>query len=97
LLPADAAALPAPRPGTVAVAIRHPVRPRESYKPSLLDALKRLDQAQQLAESRRLFYVAATRAKERLILVGKDGKGGRNSWQQWLEEALGVTDAHKQA
>ncbi len=104
LLKEDTPELPEPRPGTVAVAVRHPRRPREMYAPRLLKALHRLDVAQQLAESRRLFYVAATRAKERLILAGKPPRllasGGVAkmpvSWQKWFEEALGLTDAHKQ-
>src|SRR5262249_35879918 len=50
LLPCDGG-LDQPAPGTVAVKIRHPSRPREVYTPRLLAALHRLDQAQQLAES----------------------------------------------
>jgi ATP-dependent helicase/nuclease subunit A len=95
LLPDDAAQLPHCRPGTVAVSVRHPCRPRETYTPRLLQALRNLDRAQQLAESRRLFYVAATRAKERLILAGKPLTKTRVSWQKWFEEALGLTDEHK--
>jgi ATP-dependent exoDNAse (exonuclease V) beta subunit len=68
-------------------------------------ALENLDQAQEMAEARRLFYVAATRAKERLILAGKeprrkkDGSLFRNgqSWQRWLEEALDIQDEHRAA
>ncbi len=104
LLKEDTQELPEPRPGTVAVSVRHPRRPREMYAPRLLKALHRLDVAQQVAESRRLFYVAATRAKERLILAGKPprllSKGGTAklpvSWQKWFEEALQLTEAHKQ-
>lgn len=99
----DALELSEPRPGTVAVCVRHPRKPRETYKPRLLKILHRLDVAQQVAESRRLFYVAATRAKERLILAGKQPrtltKGGLAklppSWQKWFEEALRLTEDHK--
>jgi ATP-dependent helicase/nuclease subunit A len=109
LLPCHPTRLTQPRPGTVAVKVRHPRRPRETYAPCLFKALQRLDQAQQLAESRRLFYVAATRAKERLILAGRE-KGTvplrregqspfpgrlRQSWQKWFEEALGITEEHQ--
>src|SRR5206468_12904016 len=52
--------------GTVALTLRHARRPREWYVPRLLRALRGLDTAQDLAESRRVFYVAATRAKEHL-------------------------------
>jgi hypothetical protein len=100
LLAEDAADLPDVRPGTLSVAIRHPRRPREMYTPRLLTALRSLDQAQELAESRRLFYVAATRAQERLILaarqprVGKDGKPRKlpESWQKWFEDALRLSE-----
>lgn len=92
------------RPGTLAVTVRHPHRPRETYTPRLLKALRNLEQAQDLAESRRLFYVATTRAKERLILAGKqprlkkDGEPRKlqTSWQKWFEDALGLTEEHKQ-
>jgi len=94
---------PSLRPGTLAVSVRHPNRPRESYRPRLLKALRELERAQDLAESRRLFYVAATRAKERLILAGKpprlkmDGtpRKRQTSWQKWFEEALGITEEEK--
>jgi len=63
LLAKDESEHPEVRPGTLAVAIRHPQRPREIYTPRLLTALRDLEKAQELAESRRLFYVAATRAR----------------------------------
>ena len=67
-------------------------------------ALRNVEQAQELAESRRLFYVAATRAKERLILAGRQPKQKKDgewhqlveSWQKWLEESLGLTPEDKQ-
>jgi ATP-dependent helicase/nuclease subunit A len=96
LLPDDAAQIPHCRSGTVALSVRHPCRPRETYTPRLLEALRNLDRAQQLAESRRLFYVAATRAKECLILAGKPSARARVSWQKWYADALGLTGEHKQ-
>jgi ATP-dependent exoDNAse (exonuclease V) beta subunit len=104
LVPPDEEEIPDVRPGTLAVVVRHPQRPRETYTPRLLKALKKLDQAQELAESRRLFYVAATRAKERLILAGKqpglkrDGQPQKLqlSWQKWFEDALEIDEEHKQ-
>jgi ATP-dependent helicase/nuclease subunit A len=94
LLQRDAGFIAEPKPGTVAVKVRHPRRPRETYAPRLFKALQRLDLAQQLAESRRLFYVAATRAKERLILAGRQPSRGRLpvSWQKWFVEALGIRE-----
>lgn len=104
LLPEDCADLDALTPaGTVSVAVRHPRRPREVYTTRLLKALSDLDRAQALAESRRLFYVAATRARAHLILAGKQprvapsGKPVRlhDCWQRWLEDALGIRDEDK--
>jgi hypothetical protein len=88
-----------PAAGKLGVSVRHPRRPREMYVPRLLKALADLDRAQALAESRRLFYVAATRARERLILAGKEPRlkadgtpmKMQESWQRWFEEALGIT------
>jgi ATP-dependent exoDNAse (exonuclease V) beta subunit len=94
LLHRHAAHLPEPSPGTVAVKVRHPRRPRELYTSCLLRALQQLDLAQQLAESRRLFYVAATRAKERLILAGRPSNRPGQSWQKWFGDALGITEEH---
>jgi ATP-dependent exoDNAse (exonuclease V) beta subunit len=75
------------------------LRPRETDTPRLLKALQNLDREQQTAESRRLFYVAVTRAKERLILAGKEteapGRPAAISWQKWFEGALGLTEEHK--
>ncbi|MGE3809549.1 MAG: UvrD-helicase domain-containing protein, partial [Gemmataceae bacterium] len=103
LLGGDADTFRGVRPGTLSVRLRHPGKPREPYYPLLLKALQRLDRAQQLAESRRLFYVAATRAQERLLLVGKEPgftkKGERRtlptSWQLWFERALEMTEEQK--
>jgi ATP-dependent helicase/nuclease subunit A len=104
LLKEDEKDFPSVQPGTLAVSVRHPHRPRKTYTPRLLTALRNLEKAQDLAESRRLFYVAATRAKERLILAGKqfppkkDGSPRKfqASWQKWFEDALGLTEEHKQ-
>src|SRR5439155_3850651 len=60
LLAEDKQENPDVRPGTLAFVVRHPLRPRESYSPRLLKSLRELEKAQDLAESRRLFYVAAT-------------------------------------
>ncbi len=94
-LPADASGLPVVRAGTIAVSVRRPRRPRDFYRPRMLRALHNLERAQQLAESRRLFYVAATRAAERLILASGQPNSQRPSWQRWFEDALGITDIDK--
>jgi ATP-dependent helicase/nuclease subunit A len=103
LLPVDREEVSRVVRGSLAVAVRHPRRPREMYVPRLLRALGDLDHAQALAESRRLFYVAATRARECLIVAGRQprisasGKPIRmhECWQRWFEEALGITDDDK--
>jgi ATP-dependent helicase/nuclease subunit A len=104
LLRKDRADLGHPPVGTVALTVRHPARPREMYIPRLLHGLRELDKAQQIAESRRLFYVAATRAEERLLLTGKPPRRTKTgwaktpiSWQRWFEEALDLTEAHRAA
>jgi len=43
------------------------------------------DSAKDLAESKRLFYVACTRARDYLVLSGVAGKGSQDSWMRWLE------------
>ncbi len=43
------------------------------------------------AESRRLLYVALTRARDRLILSGRPGRNG-GSWASWLDPLLGSGD-----
>jgi len=103
LLEGDEENFPSIRPGTLSVSVRHPERPREVYTPRLLRALRNLEQTQDLAESRRLFYVAATRARERLILSGKQWAPKKDgtprelpiSWQRWFENTLGIDEEHK--
>ncbi len=52
-----------------------------SEKGVLRNAVNRLEKQEGLYEELRLFYVAMTRAKERLILTGKR-KGFQNDWQE---------------
>ena len=56
----------------------------------------------EIGESKRLFYVAATRAEERLIFVGSPRFDGNfqnkptfskdNSWSDWIERAFDLTE-----
>jgi ATP-dependent exoDNAse (exonuclease V) beta subunit len=62
-----------------------------------LARLRDLDKRQEIAERRRLFYVAGTRASERLILAGRATKRKLVSWQGWFEEALELGENHRQA
>lgn len=97
LLASDAPHFAPVPPGTVVVAVRHPLRPRETFTPRLLEALRKLENDQDLAESRRLFFVAATRAREHLILAGQEPKKDGERWQKWFEDALGINATHKAA
>lgn len=54
------------------------------------NSIHSLSGKQAVEESKRLFYVALTRARDLLILSSKD-KGERNTWHSWLEEALEVS------
>ena len=53
----------------------------------------RRKQQRELAERRRLFYVAATRAQDYLLVCGQmKGRPEQNSWLAWLLNALGMED-----
>ena len=67
------------------LSIRNPQRGYEPYRHPHYEMLRRLDQYRQTAEEKRLLYVALTRARERLVLIGK--KSGRPSYARWLQEA----------
>ena len=41
-----------------------------------------------LAESRRVLYVAMTRARDHLLLSGIQGRGGTRTWAAWIEPVL---------
>jgi ATP-dependent helicase/nuclease subunit A len=43
------------------------------------------DRAKDIAESKRLLYVACTRARDYLVLSGVLGKGKANSWMKWFD------------
>jgi len=44
--------------------------------------------SRELAESRRVLYVAMTRARDCLLLSGIPGRGGQRTWAAWIDEAL---------
>lgn len=67
------------------LSIRNPLRGYEQYRHPHYEMLRRLDRYRQSAEEKRLLYVALTRARERLVLIGK--KSGRPSYARWLQEA----------
>ncbi len=68
--------------------------PGEDLKPAFFIALQRQEARKEEAEDRRLFYVAATRAEDMLIINGYAGKRNRNSgWLKWIKLALPELDA----
>lgn len=84
-------------PGTLYLNVRHPRHPLRTFTCQGLSRLRELDKRQEIAEKRRLFYVAGTRASERLILAGRVTKKRSTSWQQWFEDALQIDEEHRQA
>ena len=53
----------------------------------------RRKQQRELAERRRLFYVAATRAQDYLLVCGLlNGQPAQNSWRVWLQDALAIEE-----
>jgi len=69
---------------------RRPDRRPEAEEPALYTLLKARDLRLEQEEFRRLFYVAATRARERLFLSGADDSE-HGSWLHGFLSALGVT------
>ena len=54
----------------------------------------RRKQQRELAERRRLFYVAATRAQDYLLVCGQlMGQPAQNSWLAWLLNALAIEES----
>ena len=56
--------------------------------PSMGHVIRREENCMEVAEHRRLLYVAATRARDRLIL-SSSLKLQKDTWLQWLNDALG--------
>ncbi|HZJ54368.1 MAG TPA: UvrD-helicase domain-containing protein [Myxococcaceae bacterium] len=48
--------------------------------------------SRELAESRRVLYVALTRARDRLLLSGIQGRGGQRSWASWIDPVLDMPE-----
>ena len=51
-------------------------------------ALAAVIASRDLAESRRVLYVAMTRARDRLLLSGAQGRGGQRTWASWIDPVL---------
>ncbi len=72
-------------------------RPRSSERGGPLDAVVSAAEQRELEEHWRLFYVAATRAEERLVIAGKLGTRSQgvppeNSWYAAADRALTALD-----
>ena len=76
-----------------------PANPEKNYEesqPSIAKVMKTRQTQKTIAEEKRLFYVAATRARDRLILSGStdlSGKAPGNCWFRWLFNALDLEKA----
>ena len=76
-----------------------PAKPDKNYEgsnPSIAKVMKKRQEQKTVAEEKRLFYVAATRARDRLILSGSFGLSSeppRNCWFNWMLNALELTEA----
>jgi ATP-dependent exoDNAse (exonuclease V) beta subunit len=71
--------------GRLCTALFDPAR-EEFLKTGSLEAAREAERRARSAESRRLLYVALTRARDHLVLSGEAGKG--ESWRRHLEDAL---------
>ena len=74
-----------------------PLKPKEGYEktaPEIVDLMKDRANAKDEAEKKRLFYVGATRAEDRLILSGSLSDSGKpQNMLKWLYEYLGISSA----
>ena len=73
-----------------------PTNPEKNYKksnPAATQLMKQRSRNKTEAEEQRLFYVATTRARDRLILSGTaDKKGKGPCWLNWLLDALEISE-----
>lgn len=84
----------------VGLGINIPLEEEVIAEPSVLEEIKRLNKREEVSELKRLLYVAMTRAKRYLILVGSGCNGSRgdtpetaNSWMRWFELLLPLKEA----
>jgi ATP-dependent helicase/nuclease subunit A len=78
--------LPASGPGGVVALAPRDAASGELQRSVLYKSLLARSRAREEAESARLFYVACTRAMERLAFVLVDGKRGQGRWGKWVRE-----------
>lgn len=72
-----------------------PLEEEATAEPSLWEEIKLKNKREEISELKRLLYVAMTRAKQRLIMVGSGCSSSRentlvaaNSWMKWFELLL---------
>lgn len=77
-----------------------PRDPNKGYaktEPSIVTVMKERAKAKTEAEKKRLFYVGATRARDRLILAGsQEASGNRSNMLEWLYTHLDVPNEGSQ-
>ena len=75
--------------------LRDPERPQATLTAGSHRALREARRAREREESKRLLYVAMTRAREHLILAGAQGERARRSgeWLTWVRNGLGPRGA----
>ena len=73
-----------------------PLKPDNDYKktePEIVTLMKDRSNEREIAEKKRLFYVGATRAEDRLILSGTLPDNGKPQQMfAWLHTSLGITE-----
>jgi ATP-dependent helicase/nuclease subunit A len=73
-----------------------PANPDKNYEqsePGATQLMRERARDKRIAEEQRLFYVATTRARDRLILSGTANKrDNRTCWLNWLLDALGMSE-----
>ena len=73
-----------------------PLKPDDEYRktePSIIEPMKNQSNEREVAEKKRLFYVGATRAEDRLILSGTlSDKGKPYQMLEWLHRYLGIAE-----
>ena len=75
----------------------NPLKPEDAYtksEPEIVNLMKARASAKDEAEKKRLFYVAATRAKDRLILSGSLSNNKPYNLLKWLFEDMGINKDH---
>ena len=73
-----------------------PLKPDEGYRktePEIIAHMKHRSSEKEIAEKKRLFYVGATRAQDRLILSGTLSDSGKpQQMLEWLHTYLGINE-----